>query len=160
MFHDRTLARQARAADPRPASAVSHGAGIAGMAGLLAWTAAALIYGMDGPYSAMVNVLACAGPMVLWSLVVDKVHRNASTGIGIAPDRLHRIFDAFVTSKPQQGTGLGLSISYALVTRAGGKLSVRSQLNEGSVFTIWLPQQAEEQAEGSDIAVPGSVSES
>ncbi|HVJ34649.1 MAG TPA: cache domain-containing protein [Terriglobia bacterium] len=82
------------------------------------------------------------------------------TGIGIAPDRLHRIFDAFVTSKPQQGTGLGLSISYALVTRAGGKLSVRSQLNEGSVFTIWLPQQAEEQAEGSDIAVPGSVSES
>ncbi|HVJ40281.1 MAG TPA: cache domain-containing protein [Dongiaceae bacterium] len=69
------------------------------------------------------------------------------TGIGISPDRLHRIFDAFVTSKPQQGTGLGLSISYALVTRAGGKLSVQSRVDEGSVFTIWLPQRIEEAGE-------------
>ncbi|HVI87719.1 MAG TPA: cache domain-containing protein [Dongiaceae bacterium] len=62
------------------------------------------------------------------------------TGIGITPDLLHRIFDAFVTSKPQQGTGLGLSISYALVTRAGGQLTVQSEAGKGATFTIWLPQ--------------------
>jgi signal transduction histidine kinase len=58
---------------------------------------------------------------------------------------LHRIFDAFVTSKPQQGTGLGLSISYALVTRAGGQLTVQSEAGKGATFIIWLPQsQAED----------------
>lgn len=66
------------------------------------------------------------------------------SGTGIAPDLLQRIFDAFVTSKPQQGTGLGLSISYALVSRAGGQLTVQSSLGEGSIFTIWLPQSPEE----------------
>jgi protein-S-isoprenylcysteine O-methyltransferase Ste14 len=81
MFHDKLLSRQADAADPKPRSAVSHGAGLAGMAGLLAWTAVALWYGMDGPYAAFVNVLACGVPMVGWSLVVDKVHRHRSTGI-------------------------------------------------------------------------------
>ncbi|OWK33348.1 methyltransferase family protein [Sphingomonas dokdonensis] len=68
-------------ADPRPASAVSHGVGIAGLAGVIAWIVVARTYGMDGPYAALVNLLACGLPMVLWSLLVDKVHRRASTGI-------------------------------------------------------------------------------
>ncbi|HWK36873.1 protein-S-isoprenylcysteine methyltransferase [Sphingomonas sp.] len=80
MYHDATLASKARA-DPRPASAVSTGVGLAGLAGLLAWTAFALTYGLDGPYSALVNVVATGVPMVLWSIFVDKVHRSPSTGI-------------------------------------------------------------------------------
>ena len=36
---------------------------------------------MSGPNSAIVSVLACGIPMILWSLFVDKVHRNPSTGI-------------------------------------------------------------------------------
>ncbi len=36
---------------------------------------------MDGPNSAIASVLACGLPMVLWSVLVDKVHRNPSTGI-------------------------------------------------------------------------------
>src|SRR3546814_2431270 len=36
---------------------------------------------MDGPVSAIASVLACGVPMVLWSVLVDKVHRNPSTGI-------------------------------------------------------------------------------
>lgn len=68
------------------------------------------------------------------------------SGIGIAPEMVHRIFDAFVTTKPQQGTGLGLSISYALVTRAGGQLTVSSEPGKGSTFTIWLPQSHEDAA--------------
>jgi protein-S-isoprenylcysteine O-methyltransferase Ste14 len=80
MYHDPSLARAA-AAEPRPASAVGHGVGLAGLAGVLGWIATARTYGLDGPYAALVNLLACAVPMVLWSLLVDKVHRRASTGI-------------------------------------------------------------------------------
>lgn len=81
MFHDTALSREARAADPRPRSAVSTGCGLAGLAGLLVWIAIARMFGMDGPLSAMANVAACGLPMVLWSVLVDKVHRNPSTGI-------------------------------------------------------------------------------
>ena len=81
MFHDTALSRAARAADPRPRSAVSTGCGLAGLAGLLVWIAIARMFGMDGPLSAMANVAACGLPMVLWSVLVDKVHRNPSTGI-------------------------------------------------------------------------------
>lgn len=64
-----------------PPSAVSHGVGVAGLAGLAVWTVLAWRYGMDGPHAGITAVLACGAPMVLWSLLVDKVHRNASTGI-------------------------------------------------------------------------------
>lgn len=66
---------------PCPPSAVSHGVGMAGLAGLAAWTAVAWHYGMDGPHAGIAAVLACGLPMVLWSLLVDKVHRNPTTGI-------------------------------------------------------------------------------
>ncbi|RVT43490.1 methyltransferase family protein [Sphingobium algorifonticola] len=69
------------ATDPCPPSAVSHGVGIAGLAGLLAWTGVAWHYGMDGPYAGLTAVAACGLPMILWSLLVDRVHRNRSTGI-------------------------------------------------------------------------------
>jgi len=65
----------------RPKSAVSHGVGLAGLAGLGLWTLVARHYGMDGPNAGLAAVAACGVPMVLWSLIVDKVHRNASTGI-------------------------------------------------------------------------------
>jgi hypothetical protein len=66
---------------PRPASAVSTGVGMAGLAGLLIWLIIALTFGMDGPYAALMNVAFCGVPMVLWSLLVDRVHRNPTTGI-------------------------------------------------------------------------------
>lgn len=69
------------APDPRPKSAVSTGVGIAGLAGMIAWVAVARWFGMDGPFAALVNVCACGVPMVLWSVFVDRVHRNASTGL-------------------------------------------------------------------------------
>ena len=80
MYHDPELAGAARA-DLRPASAVSHGVGIAGLVGLIAWIAVARHWQLDGPYAALVALLACGMPMVVWSLAVDKVHRRASTGI-------------------------------------------------------------------------------
>jgi protein-S-isoprenylcysteine O-methyltransferase Ste14 len=80
MYHDAKIVAPERA-DPRPPSAVSTGVGMAGLAGMLAWTATAFWFGMDGPYSALVNVAAAGIPMILWSLLVDKVHRSPSTGI-------------------------------------------------------------------------------
>ena len=65
----------------RPKSAVSSGVGVAGLIGLLVWFAVARYFGLSGPLSALVNIAACALPMVLWSILVDKVHRNPSTGI-------------------------------------------------------------------------------
>ena len=66
---------------PRPKSAVSTGVGMAGLAGLAVWLGIALTFGMDGPYSALMNVAFCGGPMMLWSLIIDRVHRNPTTGI-------------------------------------------------------------------------------
>jgi protein-S-isoprenylcysteine O-methyltransferase Ste14 len=67
--------------DPRPKSAVSTMVGVVGLVGLFAWTAVARAYGMQGPLAGLTALLACGVPMVLWSLLVDKVHRNPSTGI-------------------------------------------------------------------------------
>jgi protein-S-isoprenylcysteine O-methyltransferase Ste14 len=67
--------------DPRPRSAVSTGVGLVGLAGLFAWVAAARTFGLSGHAGALIALLACGVPMVLWSLFVDKVHRRPSTGI-------------------------------------------------------------------------------
>src|SRR3954463_7134962 len=69
------------ATDPRPASAVSTGVGVAGLVGLVLWTIFAWNDTMDGPFAAMTAVLACGIPMLLWSLLVDRVHRSPTTGI-------------------------------------------------------------------------------
>jgi protein-S-isoprenylcysteine O-methyltransferase Ste14 len=74
--------------DPRPASAVSSMVGVVGLVGLFAWVAVARAYELGGPVSSLGALLACGIPMVLWSLLVDKVHRNPSTGIDwAAPPR-------------------------------------------------------------------------
>jgi protein-S-isoprenylcysteine O-methyltransferase Ste14 len=68
-------------AAPRPRSAVSTGVGVVGLAGLMAWMLVSRAYGFAGPLASLASLLACGVPMVLWSLLVDKVHRNPTTGI-------------------------------------------------------------------------------
>jgi len=65
--------------------------------------------------------------------------RVADSGPGIAPEVAQRLFDPFVTSKPD-GMGLGLAISRSLIRARGGELSCeRSRKLGGAEFTIRLP---------------------
>ena len=67
------------------------------------------------------------------------------TGIGIAPEHLPHIFERFYRADPSRrrtggsGTGLGLAIVEWIVRRHGGSIGVRSQVGQGSCFTITLP---------------------
>ncbi len=66
------------------------------------------------------------------------------TGLGISDEDLKKVFDPFFTTKfDKGGTGLGLSITYGLVEEMGGKISVTSQLNEGTCFIVRLPLKME-----------------
>jgi two-component system NtrC family sensor kinase len=62
------------------------------------------------------------------------------TGGGIEPSLVDRIFDPWVTTKPEgSGTGLGLSITRSVVAEHGGSIRVRSTSGAGSVFVVELP---------------------
>lgn len=62
----------------------------------------------------------------------------ADTGVGIAEDRLNRIFEPFYTTK-QGGTGLGLVVCRQIIRDHNGEITVDSKLNQGTTFRIYLP---------------------
>lgn len=64
--------------------------------------------------------------------------RIHDTGCGIPQDRLESIFEPFVTYK-KEGSGLGLAICRHIIKTHGGEISVASQENSGTIFTIKLP---------------------
>jgi signal transduction histidine kinase len=69
------------------------------------------------------------------------------TGIGIAPENLERIFDPFFTTN-EQGTGLGLALVHQIVKKHHGQIEVRSQLGQGTCFSIRLPKSRCQPAKG------------
>jgi PAS domain S-box-containing protein len=77
----------------------------------------------------------------------------ADTGIGIAEDKIEKIFGNFQqassgTSRLYGGTGLGLAIVKQLVEPQGGTVSVKSKVGEGSTFSFTLTfQKTKEEAE-------------
>jgi signal transduction histidine kinase len=65
-------------------------------------------------------------------------------GVGISPENLQRVFDAFyqvdmTTTRKYGGLGLGLNLARAIVHAHGGEIQVQSQPGSGSRFTVWLP---------------------
>ncbi len=76
-----------------------------------------------------------------------KLHLNIQvqdTGVGISPEDTRHIFGEFERTENavrnnSSGTGLGLSIVKTLVSNLGGRIYVKSKVNEGSCFTVYLP---------------------
>ena len=65
----------------------------------------------------------------------------SDTGVGIPDDILPKVFDPFFTTKEvDKGTGLGLSQVYGFAQQSGGRVSVSSQLGQGTTFTLFLPR--------------------
>jgi two-component system NtrC family sensor kinase len=62
----------------------------------------------------------------------------SDTGAGMPPEILSRLFEPFLTTKPD-GTGLGLYISYEIIRAHDGLITVTSQMGQGTAFTILLP---------------------
>jgi len=62
-------------------------------------------------------------------------------GVGIPEQNLKRIFDPYFTTKPK-GNGLGLATAYSIVKHHKGLITVESEVNKGSTFTLYLPAAA------------------
>ena len=68
----------------------------------------------------------------------------ADNGEGIPPENLSKIFDPFFTTKGEgKGVGLGLSVVYGIVDAHGGDIEVKSNVEEGTTFTVTLPLSPE-----------------
>jgi two-component system phosphate regulon sensor histidine kinase PhoR len=79
----------------------------------------------------------------------DNVYAEVrDTGMGIAEEELPHLFERFyrvekARSRKYGGTGLGLSIVQAIVADHGGKIDVKSKLNQGTSFKITFPKTAD-----------------
>ncbi|MBM9613459.1 PAS domain S-box protein [Desulfobulbus rhabdoformis] len=70
-----------------------------------------------------------------WAILVVK-----DTGQGMENETLQRIFTPFFTTKqPGEGTGMGLSVVHGIVRELGGEITVQSEPDRGTVFTVQLP---------------------
>jgi len=68
----------------------------------------------------------------------------SDTGHGMPATVSQRVFEPFFTTKPPgEGTGLGLSVSYGIIQAHGGTISVESEPEVGTTFTILLPLYTE-----------------
>ena len=81
----------------------------------------------------------------------------ADTGIGMAPEQIEKLFEAFAqldnkSAAKFAGTGLGLSISQHLARMMGGDIFVASQRGQGSRFTMLLPIAADSNEPIADVA--------
>jgi CheY-like chemotaxis protein len=81
----------------------------------------------------------------------------SDTGIGIAPEKQHIIFDPFTqadnsTTRQFGGTGLGLAITAQLVNLMGGTIRLESEVGKGSTFLVTLRLDAAEPVSGPEEA--------
>jgi signal transduction histidine kinase len=87
----------------------------------------------------------------------------SDTGIGMTPEQVAHIFDAFTqadasTTRSYGGTGLGLTISQHYCQMMQGRIEVQSQVDKGSTFTIHLPAIVPRPESPAPRAVPANGS--
>lgn len=69
----------------------------------------------------------------------------SDTGIGIAPDKVDKVFERFIKGNTfAQGTGLGLSICKTIIERLGGEIYLQTELGKGTTFVFTLPARNED----------------
>ncbi len=126
------------------------------------------LFDADGIHRAALNVVTNAidasegaeAPRVVVTTSWDAETATAQitvtdNGVGIEESELASIFQIFASSKGSRGTGLGLPVSRKIVLEHGGKISVTSQIGQGSRFAIELPLKRPDPkaaGEGMDIA--------
>lgn len=104
----------------------------------------------DGLHKAILNLIvnaceAIVGDQGEITIVTRLLPNNqylikiSDNGCGIAPHNLQKIFYPFFSTKGTVGTGLGLAITKKLIEEMGGEITVESQLNVGTTFTITIP---------------------
>ena len=77
---------------------------------------------------------------------VSLVFTVTDTGQGMSPEEISKLFESeyqrfnVEANRAIEGTGLGMSIARQLISMMDGKISVKSAVGEGSVFTISIPQ--------------------
>ena len=92
------------------------------------------------------NTFIKNGPYVMISV--------SDNGHGMDRETQARIFEPFFTTKEKgKGTGLGLSTVYGIIKQSGGYVFVQSELDRGTVFTIYFPRVDEASEARGDIPV-------
>ena len=63
----------------------------------------------------------------------------SDTGVGIPAEQVEKIFEPFFTTKdPGKGTGLGLSVAFATIEAHQGRITVESEVDKGTTFSVFL----------------------
>lgn len=87
------------------------------------------------PEGGRLDIITHAEPEAIRIIVRD-------TGMGMSRQVQEKIFEPFFTTKSKEkGTGLGLAICREIVNRYEGTIEVRSQLAQGSTFTVTIPRK-------------------
>lgn len=116
---------------------------------------------LDVPEHVRIYFDKCSLEEIFFNLIVNACHAMANggelrikakdnkeeleisvkdTGLGMAPDQTRQVFEPFYSTRGTAGTGLGLYVVKQLIERNNGKITVKSVLNEGTVFTLKFRQ--------------------
>ncbi len=95
-----------------------------------------------GPVSVRLGIRRMRPPAEIGDQEVEYAAISVQdAGEGIPPEIIGRVFEPFFTTKEVgEGTGLGLAVAAGMIKEHGGWIDVKSRVNDGSCFTVYLPR--------------------